>query len=202
MKKPIKYILAIFIIVLLSGCVNKTLPPLKTFNLIADKECCKSKFNQQEITLQILEPSTNKYLNSTSLYYSDDKYLLQTYKLSKWSDYPTKMLQEVMLSKLDELNLFNNIITNTIYAKPDYILQSELFDFKQIIENNKSHILFKIKFYLIDEDRNDNMVSKTFSYKIATKSIDAYGAIEGFNNGVNLMLNDLSQWLYNNTKGK
>lgn len=198
--KSYSYLFAIIAIVFLSGCGQKTLPPLKTYNLSVDEKCCNEIFRQKDVTLQILEPTTNKYLNSTSLYYSDNKYLLETYKLSKWSDYPTKMILEIALSKLDQLNLFKNITTNTIYAKPDYVLQSELFDFKQVVDDKKSYILFKIKFYLLDEKDYNNVVSKTFDYKVTAESVDAYGAIKAFNKASNLMLTDLSQWLNTNTK--
>jgi cholesterol transport system auxiliary component len=198
--KKLTPIILILLILIFSGCSNKTLPPLKTYNLTANEKCCEKSLDQKDLTLQILEPTTNKYLNSTSLYYSDDQYLLQTYKLSKWSDYPTKMLLEVILSKVDQLNMFKNITTNTIYAKPDYVLQSELFDFKQTVIDQESNVNFKIKFYLIDEQDYANAVSKTFTYKVNSESVNAYGAIKALNKATNLMLKDLSIWLANNTK--
>jgi ABC-type uncharacterized transport system auxiliary subunit len=110
------------------------------------------------------------------------------------------MILEVILSKLDQLNLFENITTNNIYAKPNYILQSELFDFKQVIENDQSYALFQIKFYLINDENMSDVISKTFHYKIKSDTIDAYGAITALNKCTHLMLNDLSLWLYENTK--
>lgn len=202
MKNSFYFITIAIFVLFLSGCSNKTLPPLKTYHLTPSEKCCDNNFTQKPLTLQILEPTTNKYLNSTSLYYSDNKYQLQTYKLSKWSDYPTKMILEVLISKLDELNMYQNITTNNIYAKADYILQSELFDFKQVIEKNDSFILLKIKFYLIDEDDLDQAVSKTFSYKIKSNTINAYGAIEAFNKACDLMLKDLALWLDTHSKEK
>lgn len=183
-----------------SGCMSRTLPPLKTFHLDSAKECCKKDFETISKILQVLEPTTNKYLNSTSLYYSDNKYQLETYKLSKWSDYPSKMILEVLISKLDELNLYKNVITNNIYSKPHFILQSELFDFKQILEDESSFVKFRIKFYLIDGNNQQKIESKTFDYKVKCETTDAYGAIKAFNKSIDLLLNDLSLWLYVNTK--
>ncbi|MEA3498135.1 MAG: ABC-type transport auxiliary lipoprotein family protein [Campylobacterota bacterium] len=194
-----KVTIGVFIL-FFAGCTNGNLPPLKTFKLESSKDCCKIKENRQKLTIKILEPVTNKHLNTTAIYYSRDKYLLQTYKLSKWSDYPVKMILEVLNSKLDELNLYDNIITSHIYSNSDYTVQSELISFQQNIENSKSYVNLKIKFYLIKNDKEKRVISKTFNYKVLTNSIDSYGAIEAFNKSIDLLVNELSFWLSNNTK--
>ncbi len=187
-------------ILLFTGCTNVKLPAIKTFTLEVSKECCKTKKEKQHLTIKVLEPVTNKHLNTTSIYYSKDKYLLQTYKLSKWSDYPVKMILETINSKLDELNIYDNIITSHIYAKSDYILQSELIDFKQSIVKSKSYINFKIKVYLIKSGKTQEVISKIFKYQVPCNSVDAYGGVESFNKSMDLFINDLSSWLYENTK--
>ncbi|MCK5111800.1 MAG: membrane integrity-associated transporter subunit PqiC [Arcobacteraceae bacterium] len=198
-NKTIQKISIVWMMLLFTGCNSVNLPALKIFQLESSKDCCKIKENKQNLTIKILEPVTNKYLNTTTIYYSKDKYLLQTYKLSKWSDYPVKMILEVLSSKLDELNIYDNIITSHIYSKPDYTLQSELIDFKQYI-NSKSYVTLKIKFYLIKDDQGKKVISKIFSYKVPCNSINAYGGVEAFNKSIDLLINDLSFWLYDNTK--
>lgn len=185
------FIVAFFI----SGCLTKTLPPVKSYYLTNDSKCCEKTFETKPLTVQIIEPMTNKYLNTTSIFYSENKYELHEYKLSKWSDYPTKMIHDILLSHLDNLNLFENVITDTVHAKADYILQGELFDLKQIIEDNSSYVLFKIKFYFIEVNDAKKVKSKTFNYKVKTKTVDAKGAIHALNEASNLMLKDLSIWL-------
>jgi len=183
------------------GCTGITLPPLKTFTLESTKECCiKNKLNKQNLTIKVIEPIATKHLNTTNIYYSDNKYLLETYKLSKWGDYPTKMILKVLTSKLDELNLYNNIITSQIYAKSNFTLQSELLEFRQIIDNSKARIKFKIKFYLLKNSIKKEIFSKTFKYQIKCNSVNAYGAIDALNKSMDLLINDLSIWLQNNTK--
>ena len=199
-KNVIKNTFIVALILFLSGCSNTILPPLKTFNLQASKDCCKKSLNKQKLTIKILEPTTNKYLNTTSIYYSSDKYRLQTYKLSRWSDYPTKMILDVLTSKLDELNLYENITTSKIYAASDYTLQSELFEFKQVITKSEAFVKLKIKFYIIKTNNDKKIISKIFEYKTKCDTVDAYGAIKALNNSIDLLINNLSLWIYNNTK--
>ena len=201
MNKLLKIIGLVSFITIFTGCVNTTLPANKVYNLYTTGDCCNNGFTKQKLTLKILEPVTSKYLNNTSIYYSSDKYRLQTYKLSKWSDFPTKMILEVLTTKLDGLNLYENITTSYIYAKSDYTLQSELLEFKQIIDNGNSYVMLKIKFYIIEDNRK-NIVSRTFSYKTKCNSTNAYGAVEGQNKSLELLIKDLSEWLYKYTKEK
>jgi ABC-type uncharacterized transport system auxiliary subunit len=200
MNKFIQKISIGIIILLFTGCYSVILPALKTFSLSVTEDCCKSNKKRQNLTIKILEPVTNKHLNNVSLYYSKDKYLLQTYKLSKWSDYPVKMILQEVSSKLDQLGIYDNIITSHIYSNFNYILQSELLDFKQNINDKESYIRLRIKFYLIKNNRKKRVVSRTFNYKIKCNSIDAYGSVEAYNKSINLLINDLSSWLYKNTK--
>ena len=189
-----------FLIIVLSGCTTKTLPAYKIYNLDTNNKCCSYNYKKKNINIKIIEPITAKSLNSTAIYYSSEKYKLQTYKLSKWSDYPTKMLLTVLSSKLDNLNIYNNVMTSNIYAHANYILQSKLIEFKQVINNNNSNIILKMKFYLISSTNQSDITSKTFTYKIDTKKIDAKSSVIAFNSAVDLLINDLSSWLYKNTK--
>ncbi len=200
MTKMIKIISTGLMILIITGCTNVKLSAIKTFNLEVSKQCCKIDKNKQPLTIKILEPVTNKYLNTTSIYYSKDKYLLQTYKLSRWSDYPVKMILEAMSSKLDDLDIYNNVITSHIYAKSDYILQSELISFKQTVFESKSHVDLKIKVYLINSDKTQKIISKIFQYQVPCDSVNAYAGVESFNKSIELFINDLSSWLYKNTK--
>ena len=188
------------LVIFFTGCTNTKLPPNKIYNLEISKDCCKNQFKKQKLTLKVLEPVANKHLNNTAIYYSDDKYRLQTYKLSRWSDFPTKMILEVITAKLDESNLYNNIITSYIYAASDYTLQSELLEFKQIINNKDSFVKLKIKFYLIQDDDRKNVISKIFNYTNRCDTIDAYGSVEAQNRSIEQLVKDLSIWLNKNTK--
>ena len=200
--KLLKFLALVSFTTLFTGCLNTTLPANKIYNLSVTEDCCKNGFTKQNLTLKILEPVASKHLNNTSIYYSEDKYRLQTYKLSKWSDFPTKMMLEVLTTKLDGLNLYENITTSYIYATSDYTLQSELLVFKQIIDNGNSYVKLKIKFYIIKDNNRKNIVSRTFSYKTICRTTNAYGAVEAQNESLKLLIKDLSEWLYKYTKEK
>ena len=198
----IKYL--IYNIILISvfiGCGTQTLPPYKVYDFQIDKNCCNTTYKKQHLNIKIIEPITTKALNTTSLYYSNNKYRLQTYKLSKWSDYPSKMMLSVLSSKLDELKLYDNITTSNIYSQTDYTLQSEFIDFKQIIKNNVAYVHMKIKFYLVNTHNNKKITSKIFEYKTKCTQINAYGSVVALNKTISYLINDLALWLQTNTKG-
>jgi len=199
MKIRLKLLAIGLIIILFSGCTGVNLPSPKTYKLELSEKCCKINKEKKNITIKILEPVTNKSLNTSAIYYTKEKYQLQTYKLSKWSDYPVKMLLEVLSNNIDGSNMYDNVVTSHIYAKVDYTLQSELIKFNQNISNDRSNIVLKIKFYLTNS-KNRKIISKTFYYLEDTQSTNAYGAVIAFNKAVEKLNKDIILWVYENTQ--
>ncbi|MEA3289027.1 MAG: ABC-type transport auxiliary lipoprotein family protein [Campylobacterota bacterium] len=195
MNKFISLFIVITSTIVFSGCNSTKLPSNKVYSIETSKECCNEKFDGTDKILKILEPVSSKHLNTTNIYYSDNKYKLQTYKLSKWSDYPSKMILDTLILKLDENSIYKNITTVNIYDIPDHILQSQLFEFKQVIEENQSFVKLRIKFYLISNSDKKKIISKTFDYKTKCISVDAYGAVEAKNKTIEKMIADVSDWL-------
>lgn len=190
--------IAVSLLFVFTGCTSTVMPPVKKFAIETKDDCCKKEFKRSKLSLMVLEPTTSKMLNSTSIHYSKKKFAMQSYALNKWGDYPTKMIQKSIVLALDNASVFDNTISGKIDAKSDLILQGELFDFYQLFESNKSYTLFKIKFYLTNV-HNKKTVSKLFYYKMESKNGDAYGAVESLNSSVTLMLGDLLDWVVQNT---
>jgi ABC-type uncharacterized transport system auxiliary subunit len=199
MIKQVNILIALSLAFLISGCVSvKKLPPLKKYTIELSDSCCKKEYKADKKSIKILEPVANKSLHTNNILYSNGKYMIQDYTYNKWNDYPTKMLHKAITFKVDESNMYQNTISTNIKTKYDFLLQSELFEFKQVIEGQKSHTVLIIKFYLTDMSSNKT-VSKIFKYKSDVDSMDAYGAVKSMNESSELLAADLLDWL--NTNG-
>jgi len=185
--------------ILFIGCSSKTLPAMNKYTLDITNQYNTQAKTKQPYTIKILEPTTSKLYNNTYIYYSYKPFTIYPYKINKWSDYPTKMIEQQLLQKLDSANIYKAVTTSAINGKYDFILQSELLQMVQIIKDKKSYSVFKIKFYILDKN-NENIASKTFEYKIPNSTINAYGTVESYNKALNKMINELFYWLENTTK--
>ncbi len=198
MIKTIKYTLLILLFSLaFSGCVGagaKQISTGKKYSVISDVSC-KNSDAKSDKTVKVLPPTVNRELDTNSILYSEEKYSLEGYVLSQWSDTPGSMLQKIIADRLDSSKLYENVVTTHIKSKSDYLLQSELWQFKQVFENGNSYGVLKIKMFLIDAKKRKLLSSKKFSYKIKSPSNDAYGAVVSLNKAVDMLINDLCDWL-------
>jgi cholesterol transport system auxiliary component len=181
------------------GCSTKTLPSTNRYTLELTNQFTSNTTQTQQYNIKILEPLSTKLYNNTNIYYSDKSFTIYPYVLNKWSNYPTKMIQQQLVMALDKANLYNSVTTDMINGKFDFVLQSELLKMVQLIEKNSAYSVLKIKFYILNK-YNQNISTKTFEYKIKNDSINAYGAIKAYNQALNQLTNDLFIWLQNKTK--
>lgn len=186
-----KILSIISISLLFSGCISitKELPAYKTYNLEFDTTQGKQTFFDKSI--MILEPRTLESLNSKAISYKKDGYISDSYVLSRWSDKPTKLIQQSIASYLNSKNRFKYITTSKIKLASDYTLHSELFEFNQSIENNQSFAKFSIRVYIIN-NQDKNVAYKNFNYKEKTETIDALGFVKAQNKIVSKFLSDLN----------
>ncbi|WP_421716724.1 ABC-type transport auxiliary lipoprotein family protein [Arcobacter arenosus] len=186
-----KLLSILFISILFTGCfsITKELPAYKTYNLNPDISQEKQAFFDKSI--MILEPRTLESLNSKAISYKKDGFISDSYVLSRWSDKPTKLIQQSIASYLNSKNRFKYITTSKIKLASDYTLHSELFEFNQSIENKQSFAKLSIRVYLIN-NKNKKVEYKNFNYKKETKTIDAIGFVEAQNSLVSTFLKDLN----------
>jgi cholesterol transport system auxiliary component len=187
---------AISIALLLGGCAalgEKDLPAVKTYTIDAGSGCRAPR--HFDATLMIAEPSVKRDMNTRSISYSDERYALEEYALTRWSDTPAAMLQRTIAENLDRSRLFRDVMASPVKCKSDYMLQSELFRFRQNFEGNRSYGILDIKFYLIDSADGHLVSSKMFRYHIPARTHDAHGAVDALNRAVSGLSRGLCRWI-------
>jgi len=184
-----------FIFFLFSGCVSitKELPPQTTYNLTLKNNIHKSKFFNK--TIQVYESKTLPSLNSKAIIYSK-KFRQEKYALSKWSDKPTKMIQELIADYLTKQRSYKYVRTSNIKVDTDYDLVSELVSFKHIFTKIKSYANFSIRVYFTDNKTN-KIYFKNFLYNKPAPTNDAKGLVEAMNIVTNEFLFDLNSFIQN-----
>jgi len=190
------YILLFFIIFLLNGCVSVTqeLPPFTTYSIILDKENKTPPSNTQtkQYSIEVLEPKALNSVNSKLISYIKTNYQNETYALSKWSDNPTKLLQNIMVQYLNKTNRYKFITSSKININTTYKLMSELDTFGQVFDDGQSYGKLDIRVYLVDYK---SIHSKRFVYQEKCDENNAYGSVKALNNISNQFVKDLHKWI-------
>ena len=189
-----KKLALIFILLWLSGCSSKE-APLKVYTLNAPTvvKTSSSKFKYK--TIKVMYPQSLKEKISQKMSYSYSSAEQGVYQNSQWSNNIGKLLEGTFIQALDGSRLFKAVLHYASTAQEDYRLESNIFSFSHQVRGEQSHALVSIQFSLINTDTGKLVKTKHFSYKVATKTMDAKGYVEATNVAILRLSRDLVAWL-------
>lgn len=200
LKTMIKKIFTLFSISILtflfSGCISltKELPSQKTYSLTLDNQEILSSNKFYEKTIRVYEPKALNSINTKAILYSKNTIEQEKYALSKWSDRPSKMIQQLIAQHLTLQNSYKYITISNIKVENDYKIISELVQFRQTFTEHKSYADFSIRVYLIN-NKTQKVYFKSFTYNKLSETNNAKGLVFGINNVTNKFLNDLDSFI-------
>ncbi len=95
--------------------------------------------------------------------------------------------------------MFKAVVTDISVSKADYLLESNLLDFNQIIsDQHDSHVVVTIQFVLLDARERKIIATTTVSEKAIVRRNNAQGAVDAFNQASQKAADKLMEWLINN----
>lgn len=190
-----KILTSIFILILMSGCqLKEPLPPVTKYNLSL-VEVQKRKNTTQEI-IKVSLPISDKSIMSNNIFYDEGNSTLESYVFAKWVDTPNSMIQKILKEAISDSNLFGGVILDYSNLRATLELESNIIELKQIIENNNSFVLIKLRFFLINLKNKSLISSKELEYKVKVNEINVNSAVKSFNLAINHLVQDLILWLY------
>ncbi len=194
-----KKIIYICIILFLSGCSTKILPPIKKYaidNAVSiNKDIMKSK-NCQSIIIKFPQ-SSNEIFSKNIIY---EKGLEKNaYCFSKWYETPNQMLYKLILLSLQKNQICRFVYPQGITTQVNYILGSEILDFSQKFIKSKSYAKVEILFYL--KDKNGRIRNqKIFQEIVKCKTNNAIGGVEALNEATKKLVTKFLKWINESVK--
>jgi len=184
----------VLIAILLSGCFSLTnqLPAYSTYSLNVKDEILSSKYF--DISIKVNEPKALSSVNSKNIVYSKDEISQEVYALSKWSDRPSKLLQQNITKFLTIQNSYKRVSTSNLKVDNDFIINSEIQEFKHQFIDNNSYALFTIRVYLLDTN-TQKITFKNFSYKKQLTKNNANNFVLNMNSLVFDFVTDLQNFI-------
>ncbi len=187
-------LLLILILLWFSGCSSKQ-APLKVYTLNTPMATKASDSTFKHKTIKVMYPQSLKEKISQKMRYSYSSAEQGIYQNSQWSNNIGKLLEGTFIQALDGSKLFKAVLPYASTAEEDYRLESNIFVFSHQVRGEQSHAFVSIQFSLINTDTGKLVKTKRFSYKVATKSIDAKGYVDATNEAVVRLTQDLLRWL-------
>lgn len=194
MKNSIKGFIYLCIIILFTACSFK--PTSLEINQYAiNFKLKENKFNNTLNELYIEEPSVNKSFNNRSIFYTTKAYQFEEYALNKWINKPSDMIHTNIIEAFEYSNIYRTIHKEKRKDKSNYVLKTDVIDIYNMIQNDKSYAVLKVKFYL--QMNKENIKTYTYDKKIQALSNTPYGFVvainEAFEEAVNEWILEISK---------
>lgn len=190
-----RYLFAVFIVLVFSGCVTKREPIAEATLVIEAKPIDVRSKECKQKSLKVSSASAPMPLSSLQMSYVDKNSKVYAYNQTKWFDLPNNMIGMEILKNIRESGLFDSVASPKSRSKSDYILEINIEDFIQHFKETSSFVKVSYTLSFIDTKSNQIVVAKTFTTQVPTKTLDAKGGVEAFNTALSQMIVQNIEWL-------
>lgn len=167
MKKFIPIAILVFIF---NACSvpTSTLDKTQSFILKNDEIPLQADFIKSDKILKIQNASLPLYLHSRSIVYIQ-KGVSGTYAHHFWADLPSNLYSFLILSKFEQSQIFKALISQGSSVRSDYILESRIDSFEQVVDENENYVSISISINFIDAKESKIIAHRLFSIKERVK---------------------------------
>lgn len=184
------------LLILFSGCSisNNTIDKTQNFILKNNENISiHQNFKPTNKILKIRNASLPLYLNSQSIIYIKDG-ISNSYAYHFWADTPSDFYRSLLLSKFEKSKIFKALILQGNSLEADYILDSRMDSFEQIINKNENYVKISVSVNLISAKENTIVSHHFFEIKENIETIDIFSTAKTFEKALNLLGNEIILW--------
>lgn len=186
------------ILFIIGGCsLQTTVPAATKYNLSSDhdvKVTHNSQFSDQVIRMGVIESSA--LLSGTNIYYSDDKGQSYSYTKARWNEGVSNQLGTLIMRSVTRTEIFKDVLPLRSLAKSDLILETNIYDFSQVIHTDGSTTLhLSVKLRVVEEYSRAIVATKLFDMEQKEQEGNVEGAMKGYNKLVAQLLSETNSWL-------
>ena len=200
--KKYYWLIAIFLILVLTGCSHKDTHAIDIYTLKYNKSSnLKHTVYFTDKTLKIALPKSTKEIRRDKILYTKTTHQREAYAYSRWSDTPNHMTMQFLVTLLNQHKLFKAVIPESSIADSQLLLESNIEDFYQFFDKeNQSFGIVKIQCFLIDQKSKKIISKHYFDLKIPSSSANAKGGVQALNLALEQIASQLITWLAQHLK--
>lgn len=191
-----KFIYITILALIFNGCSipTSTLDKTQSFILKNDELPLQANFIKSDKILKIQNASLPLYLHSRSIIYVQ-KGVSGAYAYHFWADLPNNLYQSLLLSKFEQSQIFKALLSQGSSVGSDYILESRIDSFEQVIDKNENYVSISISINFIDAKESKIIAHRLFSIKERVEKIDIFDVYQSFEKALNSLGNEIVLWI-------
>jgi len=164
------------------------------FVLIDDESAPKPLSRRWKYRILVRDAKGNRFISSHKIVFSDDPAKRGYYQLAQWVEPPTKQFTSLLLERLERAKLFLTASRLASSALADLQLNSEIEEFYHDTSERPGKVRVRVSAELIDLKKRLPLDKKEFSRILEVSDYSAEGAVTGFSEAINQILNELVEW--------
>ena len=196
----IYWLIGILVMLTLSGCSSKSSQSIDIYTLKYSELLNKNRTTIDK-TLKISLPKSTKEIRKNKILYAKTPHQREAYAYSRWSDTPNRMVEQFLVTFLNQNELFKVVIPANSEANSEWILESSIEDFYHSFnKENQSFGVVKIRFFLINQKDKKVISKRFFSTNVPASSLNAEGGVKALNEALLQIGEELIIWLDQHSK--
>ena len=193
----VKIVFIILSVVLFSGCVMTTTPPMNEYRVNADlsfSALSEGKCNKK--SLKVAQAFSANSLKSLKMKYAQGENKLFSYSQSQWALSPNQAITSEVMTLLKDLELFSSVQIAKSVSRNDMLLEINIDEFMQYFSEDakSSYVKVIISFTLLDTHSKKIVATKTFREKNSVALLNADGGVKALNASLRNILLQSSIW--------
>ncbi|MBE0514576.1 ABC-type transport auxiliary lipoprotein family protein [Sulfurimonas sp.] len=187
----------IILTLFLSGCTTVKPPVVRYSIAIDDLNINRSGVGCRDKSLKISRAFSSSSLASLKMEYMEPDSKIFAYTQSEWQESPNNMVESALLKSIRESGLFKSVHPSKSRVKSTLVLETNIEEFMQFFSEDfkESHVKVILNLSLIDAKTNSIVASETFRSRVETKSLDARGAVDAFEDALFEIMLQNREWL-------
>lgn len=181
--------------ILFTGCASKSNGGQNSFRLLESGISYTNEIKKSDLVMLVKKPLGVGYIYNKDLVYSDEEGIYKSYVNNTWDEPLYKQLENMMVLELNKTNMFKGVVSNGSLLKYDLVLESNIYDFYQVIEGDKSKVKVQINLNLLNQKTKNLVDSKTFIIEKELKTITPKDALQAYNEAFSEFINQVVSWL-------
>jgi cholesterol transport system auxiliary component len=149
---------------------------------------------QRRNTLMVTVPDVKPIFSTTDMLYSTSRFKVAAFAKNSWGDPPAQMLQPLIIQTMQNTHYFTAVVPQSTLGDYDFILSSQITDFKQIFFNRASEFHLGLRAQIISGVTGKVIASKEFSVAQRAPMNSPLGGVIAANCATQKLLEQLTAW--------
>ena len=179
----------------LAACVSSGPRQVQRYYVLEDSRPASAQKSSRDATLLLAPVSASSFYDTQGIAYSRSAGTRAYYQYHSWTEEPGRRIGDLLAARLERSGAFRTVASATSAVRGELVLSAHLTELYHDAASPPGTARISLTAELTDPARRVLVARQSFSASAAAPSYDAPGAVQGFNQALGTLLDDLTAWI-------